>query len=418
MRVPSLRSRQVSASVVLLVAVSALPTVSPSALAAAYTILDLGTLGGFGSSSAGYNTLNASGQVVGTSFLSGNVTNDAYRTAPNSAISPGNDLGNFGGNGSDARGINASGQAVGSSDTTGNTAKHAFRTSANGAINAASDLGTLGGTNSFGWGVNVLGQAVGYSDIAGNSTTHAFRTAPNGVITALGDLGTLGGSSSVAFGLNASGQTVGSAYTPGDAAFHGFRTTADGVITLASDLGTLGGTNAQAFAINDSGQVVGYSFLPNNVDFHAFRTTASGGVSAASDLGTLGGTADGYTSYAYAINSLGQVVGTSKTPTDPTRDTNHAFFADVTGPMQDLNDLIPAGTGWVLREAHGINDSGQIAGFGTAPNGEQHAFLLTPTPEPASLCLLALGCVGLLGRRRRADRNGQSHHTGRHQQSR
>jgi probable HAF family extracellular repeat protein len=401
MRVPWLRSRHVSAGIVLLVAVDALLWVSPSALAAAYTILDLGTLGGFGSSSAGYNTLNASGQVVGTSYLSGNATNDAYRTAPNSAISPGNDLGNFGGNGSDARGINASGQAVGSSDTTGNTAKHAFRTSANGVINAASDLGTLGGTNSFGWGVNVLGQAVGYSDITGNSTTHAFRTAANGLITGVSDLGTLGGSSSVAFGVNASGQTVGSAYTVSDAAFHAFRTSANGVITLASDLGTLGGTNAQAFAVSDSGQVVGYSFLANNVDFHAFRTTASGGVNAASDVGTLGGTADGYTSYAYGINSLGQVVGTSKTPTDPTLDTNHAFFIDVTGPMQDLNDLIPAGSGWVLREAHGINDSGQIAGFGTAPDGEQHAFLLTPTPEPANLVLLAVGVGAMLTRRGR-----------------
>jgi hypothetical protein len=54
----------------------------------------------------------------------------------------------------------------------------------------------------------------------------------------------------------------------------------------------------------------------------------------------------------------------------------------------------------VLGEAHGINDSGQIAGFGGF-GGQTHAFLLTPTPEPACLSLLAVGAAALLGRRRR-----------------
>jgi hypothetical protein len=46
--------------------------------------------------------------------------------------------------------------------------------------------------------------------------------------------------------------------------------------------------------------------------------------------------------------------------------------------------LIPAGSGWTLEEAHAINDSGQIAGFGLF-NGKTQAYLLTPTPEPAGL---------------------------------
>jgi hypothetical protein len=45
--------------------------------------------------------------------------------------------------------------------------------------------------------------------------------------------------------------------------------------------------------------------------------------------------------------------------------------------MQDLNNLIPAGTGWVLQEGAAINDVGQIAGYGTL-NRQSHAFLLTP----------------------------------------
>jgi probable HAF family extracellular repeat protein len=42
-----------------------------------------------------------------------------------------------------------------------------------------------------------------------------------------------------------------------------------------------------------------------------------------------------------------------------------------------LNKLIPAGTGWVLITAYGINNAGQIVGEGTV-NGKQHGFLLTP----------------------------------------
>jgi probable HAF family extracellular repeat protein len=47
------------------------------------------------------------------------------------------------------------------------------------------------------------------------------------------------------------------------------------------------------------------------------------------------------------------------------------------GVITDLNTLIPSGTGWVLQQANGINDNGQIVGTGTI-GGQAHAFLLTP----------------------------------------
>jgi len=101
------------------------------------------------------------------------------------------------------------------------------------------------------------------------------------------------------------------------------------------------------------------------------------------DLGTLGG----LTSSAYAINNSGQVVGESQTTYD-----THAFVFD-TENMFDLNDLIPSDSGWDLITAQDINSSGQIVGYGSI-GGEQHGYLLTPVPEPATLSLLALG--GLL----------------------
>ena len=92
------------------------------------------------------------------------------------------------------------------------------------------------------------------------------------------------------------------------------------------------------------------------------------------DLGTLGGTA----SAGYSINALGQVVGYAYLAGGPTR---HAFlYSD--GTMTDLNDLLPPLSGWVLTEARQINDSGQIAGFGTY-NGQTRAFLLTNVVELA-----------------------------------
>jgi hypothetical protein len=50
-----------------------------------------------------------------------------------------------------------------------------------------------------------------------------------------------------------------------------------------------------------------------------------------------------------------------------------------------------------------INDRGQIVGYGMVGD-EQHAFVLTLIPEPATLCLLILGAAWI-GLRRRATRS-------------
>ncbi|HLJ16807.1 MAG TPA: hypothetical protein VKV15_20095 [Bryobacteraceae bacterium] len=77
-----------------------------------------------------------------------------------------------------------------------------------------------------------------------------------------------------------------------------------------------------------------------------------------------------------AINSSGQVVGQASVKNNSGYIIYHAVkFSG--GKAVDLNGLIPAGTGWLLTQATGINDSGQIAGIGTIHN-QQHAFLLAP----------------------------------------
>jgi probable HAF family extracellular repeat protein len=108
------------------------------------------------------------------------------------------------------------------------------------------------------------------------------------------------------------------------------------------------------------------------------------------DLGTL----TGYplSTIANGINDSGQVVGDAENSSY----LDHAFLYS-SGTMQDLNNLIRGNSGWTLEEASGINDSGQICGYGINPSGQTDAFLLTPTPEPSTFVLLAVGALGLVG---------------------
>ncbi|MEO8892558.1 MAG: hypothetical protein ABI417_13660, partial [Coleofasciculaceae cyanobacterium] len=86
------------------------------------------------------------------------------------------------------------------------------------------------------------------------------------------------------------------------------------------------------------------------------------------DLGNLGG----ISSRAYGINTAGTVVGSSSINSDVT----HAFIWR-NGKMRDLNNLLPADSGWELNQAVSINNKGQIVGTGTF-NGQSRGFLATP----------------------------------------
>jgi probable HAF family extracellular repeat protein len=132
----------------------------------------------------------------------------------------------------------------------------------------------------------------------------------------------------------------------------------NGVMT---DLGTLGGSTGQAYALGNGGRVVGYADTSTGSP-HGFLFTlnSAGNVSSRTDLGA----GSGAYSYAWAINSLGQAVGTN----------GHAVLWQ-DGVMSDLNTLIPPDTGWVLMSATAINDRGEIAGWGTY-QGFTRAFVL------------------------------------------
>ncbi len=238
------------------------------------------------------------------------------------------------------------------------------------------DLGTqMNAFNASVTGINSAGQVSGFDVLPGNFGPSGFRTAADGTIDwSLDNIGTLGGSYVAAQSLNNLGQVVGMSTDAGGVQ-HAFRTAANSPINQATDdLGTFGGSYSFAAAINASGQVVGDADTgPGGPNFHAFRTAAGsvGPLVAGNDLGTLGG---GYSS-AKSINTAGHVVGYSAT-TDPNTNIKHAFvYIDST--MYDLNNAIPAGSGWILTSALGINDGGQIIGLGIL-NNAVHYFRLDP----------------------------------------
>jgi hypothetical protein len=74
-----------------------------------------------------------------------------------------------------------------------------------------------------------------------------------------------------------------------------------------------------------------------------------------------------------AMNDCDVVVGGY----GPNSDHYRAFLWNKTAGFQDLNTLIPAGSGWTLQSATAINDRGEIVGRGEL-NGADRGFLLVP----------------------------------------
>ncbi len=131
-------------------------------------------------------------------------------------------------------------------------------------------------------------------------------------------------------------------------------------------LGTLGATSI-ASDINDAGIVVGHGTSNSGACTNGcgFIYNPVGGIKALPKLAS--GSA-----VAKSVNISGDSVGSSF----DANNKNRAVLWN-NGVIIDLNTRIPSTSGWILQDAVGINDNGQIVGTGTL-NGVFQIFVLTP----------------------------------------
>ncbi|MGH7411679.1 MAG: alpha/beta fold hydrolase [Candidatus Methylomirabilis sp.] len=372
------------------------------ATAQTFTITDLGATDatvklGFsfrsGQISPAVTAINNVGQVVGTVVNANGDEHAALWQKDSQGNYSVTDLGTLGGAGTSSRafGINAAGQVVGESSTD-NGVDHPVLWQKDPQGNySITDLATLGGGQGTARAINDAGQVAGFAFNA-NGEQHAVLwqkdSQGNYSIT---DLRTLGGAAafSRAYGINAVAQVVGLTSTPPFGQAHAFLWQNGQMTDLGTILGPCGVGSGdcgfgQAFAINAGGQVVGYSTAIHAVSSLNSATLWQNG--GKTDLGALLG---GVTfSVALGTNAAGQVVGTSNTlgPGGEVDGIQHALLwqndSQGANSVTDLDTHLPPGSDWKrLISASAINDQGQIVGLGEFSDGLIHRYLLGPSVE-------------------------------------
>jgi len=268
-----------------------------------------------------------------------------------------------------ANGINSSGQIVGDYiDTHG--AYHGYLLSG-GVFTSINYPFAPGGT--FADGINNAGQIVG----SGGNASLGYLLS-GGVFTPINYPGS---PATGAFGINMSSDIVGAYY---DASHdeHGFLLSGGTYSPPIDCPGSFPYT--VSFDINDSGDIVGV--CSTGAGGHGFLLHSSV-FTPILPPGALGAEAIG-------INNSGEITGFYSTPGNPNRAYGFLFsggqYTTINFPGADNTQIA------------GINDAGQFVGVYIDSSGVRHGFLATPTPEPGTLSLLALGSAGLaLWRRRR-----------------
>lgn len=247
-------------------------------------------------------------------------------------------------------------------------------------------LDTMGLAGGGVGGINNQGTAVGSIGNPGPFVSDYAVMWSGGQTTILGNFPA--GAQASASAINNAGQIVVNVVYNFNDRSHAFVWSNGSLIPVS----TLGGSYAFGDAINDAGEVVGASTTAGDQASYAFLWN-NGTTTELASLPTDSSTE------ALAINNTGVIVGYAY---DAQYNPRAVIWSD--GQYADLNDLIPADSGWSLVSARDIADDGRIVGVGVL-NGQIEGFLLTPVgdgnvPEPASLAFLTLGAGLLLSRRR------------------
>ena len=294
--------------------------------------------------------ISTSGQVVGDSTFGTEVSHAAlFENGSSRDLAVSEDAALS----SRANSINASGQVVGTFRITSSGESRAFftRVSVSERPQILTDLGTLGGTHAQALSINDSGFVTGNSELFGAFTVptpgaiHAYLWHPSS--KKMADIGTLGGDSSYGTCISTNNHIVGySTLNSEDNRIHAFLH--DG--TDMHDLGSLDSTSPEsdrsfALAVNSADQVVGYSYVPESGSGIIYPPVAGPVQQVAfiytqgvmRDLNTLiGNAAKSYQLYsATAINEKGQITAIAR------EESSGSFHAVLLTQAQDIPAFKP-----------------------------------------------------------------------------
>ena len=269
------------------------------------------------------------------------------------------------------------------------------------ALNAAGDVcgygygpvplawpdGVFGGTGSttlstpgYTSDMNTVSTIVGYA--YSGTTVHTFRWQKSGSSWLPPDDLNLNSPSyfqCYAYSITEDGRIVGKATFTSGGPFHAFNTLANpgDLSSFALDLGTIGGTASEAWDMHETKGTVGRSQLSTGYwrAFYLPITAPTLGNSAIYEICGLPINRTDWSSAAYSVNKLGQVVGYAQIEQGQNLVNRAVLYDDRTGITTDLNDFAldggqtPGGLGWTLTTAVSINDLGVMVGYGSNASG-------------------------------------------------
>lgn len=243
-------------------------------------------------------------------------------------------------------------------------------------------------------GINRKGDVIGFVTDASSSKRRAF-------LYHAGRTFLLAGDQAKAWAINDA------AVIAGEAVLRGKPVSAP-VLWKASSVRALGGCcGGTALTLNNRGEVAGQVYDPQG-NYSAFRWDGKQGLqrlgqgAAYSSAVTMNDSGhivvwdqNGHSAYLYADGKPTPLKLSSKYPSRPRAmndcdaivgsyglfaDVERAFVWDSIHGFRDLNDLVPTDSGWKFEAATGINNRGEIVGWGDFKHQDDQGFLLIPEP--------------------------------------
>jgi len=284
-----------------------------------------------------------------------------------------------------AEAINNNGEMVGYSEDSTGLRKAVLWDDRGGMVDVHAAIGSTG--SSIPWDINDNGLIVGQASI-NPGFAKGFIWDQKNPAQVVGSFGYMGGAN---YGTNNNGELVGSGFFFGDPddATDWVPDGRGGYDSVA--ISPPGYNLSIAKAINENGMIIGFSTHQSPTAGQQACIFTRDDQNPVQLLGTL----PGYdTTEGLDVNDSGMIVGFSFDGTFSGLQP-HAW-AWVDGTMYDLNDLLDDHSEFdVLLRATGVNNDGDIVGFGFLQNGSFGAFLIEGFAPPSE-CLADLNGDGTL----------------------